>query len=175
LTASLVSCSKESGYTLASYAQGTSGRSTITLHHGSQTIKAECKSSCDEYGTMVGQALSCFVEPQPSDPTHPYETKRPIFNATGGAFVCYAGRGKVFMVRHYSCITAQLDEFSQYKVRAEDEYPEDRLFVPTADLDRLYCKPGEQFHDRGGSIVNEDGSVLPIQHSVEWLDIIEAK
>jgi hypothetical protein len=179
LTASSVGCSRESGYILTSYKRGTiPEHSVITLRRGSQTIKAECKSVCDEYGTMVGRVLSCFTEPPPADRTHPYETKRPIFNTTGGAFVCYAGKGKVFMVRYHECqqLSKPLsnDEF-EHELQLAYTYPEDSLYFNLRDLNPLYCKPGELFRDRGGDIVTENGQVLPPEHSVEWLDIVEVK
>ena len=96
-----VGCSRQTGYILTSYRSSPTGGATITLRHGQQ-IKAEC-ASCNEYGALVGQELSCFVEPFPVDPKHPFETRGPIFNAFGGTFVCHAGKGRVFMVRHYSC------------------------------------------------------------------------
>jgi len=179
LAASLVGCSSKSGYILTSYKRGQlPQRSVITLRHGSQTITAECESGCDEYGTMVGQELGCFTEPPPSDQAHPYETKRPIFNARGGAFVCHAGRGMVFMVRHYECerLTKPLsdDEF-EHELESAYRYAEDSLYLNLRDLNSLYCKQGELFRDNGGTFVTENGQVLPSDHRLEWLDIVEVK
>ncbi len=163
-----------SGYRLTSYKRGSGDvASVITLQHNGQTLKAQCKSNCDEYGAMVGQTLSCFVEPPAVDAHHPYGTKRPIFNALGGNFVCHPGKGRVYMVRRYACETAP--SLGKYGARLEDEYSEDSLYVDAASLDKLYCKPGEYFHDKGGDTVTDDGTVLPIGYSIEWLDIVEAK
>lgn len=174
-----VGCGKKSGYTLTSYRRGIyQKKSVITLRHASQTITAECESACDEFGTMVGQELSCFTEPAPSDRTHPYETKRPIFNANGGAFVCHPGKGMVFMIRHFECerLSKPLtDEEFENELQSAYKYPEDSLYFNLRDLDQLYCKPGALFRDRGGDIVTESGQVLPPEHHVEWLTIVEVK
>jgi hypothetical protein len=171
----LIGCARKSTYILTAYKRGTPGQDepTITLSHAEDTIKAECQSNCDEYGPMVGQELSCFVEPPPSDRAHPYGTKRPIFNATGGGFVCYAGKGLVFMVRRYSCDTKEAMTPDQLlsETQLRNEYPEDSLFMSGSELDKLYCKPGQILRDEGGETVNEAGQTLPAGHSVELLRI----
>jgi hypothetical protein len=121
---------------------------------------------------MLGQNLNCFVEPSPSDPSNPYETKRPIFNENGGRFVCYAGKGQVFMVRHYKCLT-ESPEDRAHTLQLRAEYPE-QLALSDDALDRRYCKPGETLVDQGGDTIDETGRKLS-EHSIELLTITEAQ
>ena len=168
-------CSRESGYKLISYKAGnfsTNKSAEITLQHAGQTIKAECDGVCTEYGTMLGQTLSCFVEPSPSDPSNPYETNRPIFNEYGGGFVCYAGKGKVFMVRHYKCLTESAEDRA-HTLQLRAEYPE-QLALSDDALDKRYCKLGETLIDQGGDTIDETGRKLP-ERSIELLAITEAE
>jgi hypothetical protein len=168
-------CSRESGYKLTSYKAGnvsTNKSAEITLRHDGQTIRAECDGVCTEYGTMLGQNLSCFVEPPPSDPSNPYETKRPIFNEYGGRFVCNAGKGKAFMVRHYKCLT-ESPEDRVHTLQLRAEYPE-QLALSDDALDKRYCKPGETLIDQGRDTIDKTGRKLP-ENSVELLTITEAE
>ena len=169
--------SKRSAYTLTSYKKQGAAE-TITLRHEGHTIEAECSSYCDEFGTMVGQHLFCFTEPVPADPEHPYGTKRPIFNALGGSFVCRAdqGTGPLFMVRRYKCFREAT--VSDYEKQLRNEYPEDALNMNPADLDKLYCKAGEVLIDQGGDTVTANGKVLPLirgEGHAELLKIVEVK
>ena len=104
-------------------------------------------------------------------------TKRPIFNALGGSFVCRTdgGTGPLFLVRGYKCF--QEATVSDYEKQLRNEYPEDALNVRPADLDKLYCKAGEVLIDQGGDTVTENGKVLPFigQGHTELLKIVEVK
>jgi hypothetical protein len=163
--------SNRSAYTLTSYKkQGEI--ETITLRHEGHSIQAECSSYCDEFGTMVGRHLFCFTEPAPSDPEHPYGTKRPIFNALGGSFVCRTdgGTGTLFMVRRYKCL--QQATASDYEKKDSGAYPEDSQYS-FAELDKLYCKAGEVLSDDGGDIVTENGKVLPLIRGKRHTEVLK--
>jgi hypothetical protein len=165
-----------SGYTLTLYKkQGENAM--VSLRNGGHTIQAECSGPCEEFGTMVGQHLFCFTEPAPSDESHPYATKRPIFKNFGGSFVCRldGGTGRLFLTRKYKCL--QEASLSDHEKQLRNEFPEDALYVSPTDLDKLYCKAGEMLIDQGGDIVTEDGQVLPSiakRQSVE-LKVIEMR
>jgi hypothetical protein len=165
-----------SAYTLTSYKkQGET--ETISLCHEGHTIRADCSSSCDEFGTMVGQPLFCFTEPAPSDSSRPYGTKRPIFDTTGGSFVCRTdgGTGPLFLTRNYKCLPEA--SVSDYEKQLRNQYPEDALYVSSGELDKRYCRAGETLIDQGGDIITSEGKVLPTVprgHS-ELLKIVEAR
>ena len=165
-----------SAYALASYKKE-GETETILLRHDGHTIRADCASPCDEFGAMVGQRLYCFAEPAPSDSSRPYGTKRPIFDTTGGSFVCRTdgGTGPLFLTRNYKCLPEA--GASDYQKQLRNQYPEDALYVSPGELDERYCKAGEILIDQGGDIVTSEGKVVPTvpRGHTELLKIVEVR